>query len=197
MHSSRVLSLLAAAALLSACGTPSISDLGASNPGPSVGGTDDGASIPGPAAIPDDNGETNARLDYFEMLPKGETQRQDLCARGNNDRLSLWLCGTTPPTITKLDDVLIGLKLKDPANIANMQFAISGHSSSLVMRRTTPLNPRAVILTPAGTTDYTALGFVRGDHLAEVAAFDPVKQDINFFLIRYEKPCDPDCPNSE
>ena len=195
MKALRLIPLFFAAALLGACAAPSVSDLGGGNG--NNGGADDPTPIPSPVAIPDNNGEINARLDYFELLPKGETQRQALCARGNNDRLSKWLCGTTPPTIGKLDDVLIGLALKDPANLANMQFAISGHSSSLVMRRTTPLNPRAVILTPAGTTDYTALGFVRGDHLAEVAAFDPIKQDINFFLIRYEKPCDPDCPNSE
>lgn len=183
---------VSAAALVAAC-SPSVSDLGGATP-PDKTAT---ANNPPPPAIADDTGVTSERLDYFEMLPKGGTQLAALCARGNQDRVSKFLCASPTPSIAKLDDLLTGLKLKDPANLANMQFAITGHSSSLVMRRTTPLNPRAVILTPAGTADYTALGFVRGDHLAEIAAFDPIKQDINFFLVKYEKPCDPDCPNSE
>lgn len=93
--------------------------------------------------------------------------------------------------------MLVGLRLKDPAQPGNMLFAISGHSSSLVTRKTTSINPRAVIFTPPNTIDYVALGFVRGDGFAELVAFDPVEQDLNFFLLRIEKACDPECSNAE
>lgn len=180
------------ATMLAAC-APSVSDLG-------VGGRNESGGVDAPpvAGMDEDWGLEPNRLNYFEGLLKGEAQRQVLCSRGNQDRVSKWLCptdGSPAPTINKLEDVLVGLQLKDPAQPANMLFAISGHSSSLVTRKTTSINPRAVIFTAQGTVDYVALGFVRGDGFAEIVAFDPAKQDLNFFLLKIEKACDPECSN--
>lgn len=176
---------------LTAC-SPNVSDIGNGGGG---GSTVDAPPVTG---LGDDWGLEPKRLDYFEGLLAGEAQRAALCSRGNADRLSTWWCAETKPTVTKLEDVLIGLRLKNPANLGAMRFAISGHSSSLVTRKTTVLNPRAIIFHPADAAapDYIALGFVRGDGFAEVAAHDPVKNDINFFLIRFKKACEPDCNNA-
>jgi hypothetical protein len=98
--------------------------------------------------------------------------------------------------ITSLEDLLVGVGLKDPENPQQMRFAISGHSSSLVTRRTTVLNPRAIIFSEE-VDDYVALGFVRGDGLAEIAAFDTVNGRLNFYLVRTHLGCGDDCTNAE
>ncbi|HVO31037.1 MAG TPA: hypothetical protein VMV18_09885, partial [bacterium] len=160
---------------------------------------------------------------WFAGLPMQEAQRAVLCGRNNQDQFATWYCaGATAPKITRLEDLLVGLKLKDPANPFSMQFAMNSNSMSLVGRNTSVLNPRVIIFTPVpfingtpatpdaagaipapeptastNTSGYLALGFARGSHLVEIASFDPAKQDINFYLVRYGKSCDPSCPNSE
>ncbi len=184
--------LLLATLFLAAC-SPSVSDLGMK------GGSSDGpVDAPPVSGLGEDWGLEPKRLDYFEGLLAGDAQRQSLCSRGNADRLTKWWCAEPRPTVTKLEDVLIGLNLKNPANLGAMRFAISGHSSSLVTRKTSVLNPRAIIFNPANANapDYIALGFVRGDGFAEIAAKDPVKNDLNFFVIRFKKACDPECGNA-
>lgn len=186
---------LALALLFSAACSPSISDLGGGANGPSNKGQVDPPDV---AGIDDDWGLAPTQLDYFEPLLKGDAQRAALCGRGNADRVTTYFCQTPAPTITSLEGLLVGLGLKNLANPAQMRFAISGHSSSLVTTKTTVINPRAIIFTPAGAAaDYVALGFVRGDGFAELAAFDTTNQRINFFLVKIHKACDPECSNFE
>lgn len=168
-------------------------------------GNDDGPDISNPGfpdgGLVDWGVETRPahEVDYIEHLDRGATQRQNLCSQGLNGRLTDWYCADQAPEINGLEDVLVGLGLKDAnGQLSNTTlFAISGHSSSLVTRRTTVLNPRAIIFTEQGTPDYAALGYIRGDGFAEVAAFDPVKQDVNFFLVSFKRGCEPDCSNAE
>ena len=156
---------------------------------------------------------------YLAGMPEQEVQRANLCARGNQDDFSNWYCAKKiAPDIHNLEDLLEGVKLKDPANPFSMQFAMNSHSTSVVGRNTSALNPRVVIFTPAvftnapgespnipggtttsstNTSGFLALGFARGSHLVEIASFDHVRHDINFYLIHYTKSCDPSCPNSE
>ena len=159
---------------------------------------------------------------YFQSLASGSTQTAALCARGNQDRFAQWYCGTHP-TITSIDDVLIGLGLKDPASPFSMNFAMTGQSASIVGRFTTPINPRVIVFSPVvfGTNqgpstgggsggvgdppfptgglgsagNFVAFGYTRGNELAEIAAFDPTKQDVNFYLLKYTQSCDPNCSN--
>ena len=188
-------SYAAIAALTISC-TPSVSGLDG-DPG-SGGGSGGGQVDPPPVGgMDDDWGLEPKRLDYFEPLLKGDAQWSALCSRDNADRVTQFFCQTPRPQITSLDDLLVGLRLKDPANPGDMLFAISGHSSSLVTTKTTVINPRAIIFTQPNEPDYVALGFVRGDGFAELAAFDTVNQRINFFLVKIHKACDPDCSNFE
>ena len=188
--------LLAITLLFVAACTPSVSDLGGKaggNNGKNSGQTDP----PEVGGFDDDWGLEPKRLDYFEPLQKGEAQWASLCSRGNADRVTNFFCATPRPNITSLEQLLVGLGLKNPAQPNNMGFVLSGHSSSLVTTKTTVINPRALIFTPEGTPDYVVLGFVRGDGFAELAAFDTTNQRINFFLVKINKPCDPDCSNFE
>lgn len=137
-------------------------------------------------------------LDHLGHLPKGDAQRELTCGLGNQDPFAQWYCaGPTAPTITGLEDVLVGLGLKQRGSTSGMFFAVNGHSSSLVMRRTTSVNPRVVIFSNQEEPNYRAAGFVRGDFMVEVLGYDPAKDDINFYLLRYEKECEPNCGNAD
>lgn len=88
------------ATLLAAC-TPTVQDMG-------IGGRNENGGVDAPpvAGMEEDWGLEPDRLDYFEGLLRGEAQRQVLCSRGNQDRVSMWLCptdGSAPPVITRLD----------------------------------------------------------------------------------------------
>jgi mono/diheme cytochrome c family protein len=140
-------------------------------------------------------------------LPTGAAQLSALCARNQGDLVSLAFCGPTPPVITSLTDLLnvLGLGFR-PGNNANATngnpgFALTSHSSSLVTRFTSPINPRAIIFTPArsngrvrGTPQpnptYVALGFVRGEQFVELVSKDPTAGGVlRFFLFRFEQAC--------
>jgi hypothetical protein len=137
-------------------------------------------------------------LNPVEHLARGRAQRTLTCGRGNQDRLAQWYCaGETAPVVTGIEDLMVALGVKDLANPNAMLFALTSHSSSLVTRSTSVLNPRAVVFSQPGELDYLAVGFVRGDGFAEVAAFDPSKQQINFYLVSYKKGCEPECSNVE
>jgi mono/diheme cytochrome c family protein len=73
----------------------------------------------------------------------------------------------------------------------NPGFALTGHSSSLVARFVSAINPRAVVFSPGDgrEPDYVALGFARGEQFAEIAARDPATGVLRFFLFAFEQAC--------
>jgi len=140
------------------------------------------------------------------QLKTGALQLADLCARNNADAVSKAFCATaTPPAITSLVDLqkLLGLDFK-AGNTANGRngnpaFVLTGHSSSLVTRFISAINPRAIIFTPPNSTgrvnnpqplaSFTAMGFARGEQFVELVANDPVNNDLSFFLLRFQQAC--------
>ncbi|MGZ3442237.1 MAG: hypothetical protein ACXVDD_22110, partial [Polyangia bacterium] len=83
------------------------------------------------------------------------------------------------------------------------QFALTGHSTSLVVREVSSINPRAILFTPPSqqpTTQpndgsfiadpgFVAMGFVRGSQLVEVAAHDPQSNQLELYLVRFGQDC--------
>lgn len=137
-----------------------------------------------------------AAVDYLEGLPTGESQRQRICARGHEDNFAASLCPEigNPPEIRELADLQMAAWI-DPLD---SPFAITAQSTSSVARSTTVLNPRVVFHQASGNADpYTLVGFARGDGFAEVIAFDPATEEPNFYFVRYERACDPDCSLAE
>lgn len=190
------------AVLLGACTI----EIGNPNGGSGIGPTGPGGGYSADGKLTDgDWGITvgEARLDYIEHLQRGPDQYQNFCSQGMTNRFTDWYCaGGTAPSITGLEDVLVGLGLKNagqPDTLPNNTlFAITSHSSSLVTRHTSVLNPRAIVFTRDGSvTDYAAVGFIRGDGFAEVAAFDTATNDVDLILVSFKRACDPDCTNAE
>ncbi len=144
--------------------------------------------------------------DPLNGLPTGTAQRTALCSRlatrNVNDRVRTAFCNANP-TIASLTQLQAALGLAFPANPLDGRgnngnpgngpaFAISGHSSSLVTRSVSAINPRAVLFTPPTGNPipgFVAMGFVRGDQFAEIIAHDPTSGALDFYLARFTQAC--------
>lgn len=130
-----------------------------------------------------------------------------LCARPHGNRVADALCGGAK--ISSLTDLLSALGLGDGTL---RRSALNVNSTSLVARRTTPLNPRVVTFMsdlPLGgfaeaslfrsgnvqrgltmkPRDFLAVGFVRGEQRVELAAFDPEVAEIRFYVLEFQQAC--------
>lgn len=144
--------------------------------------------------------------DPLAGLPAGTAQRTALCARltarNVNDRVRTAFCNANP-AITSLTQLQTAIGLAFPTNPApgrnnngnpgnGPAFAISGHSSSLVLRSVSAINPRAILFTPPTGNripGFVAMGFVRGDQFAEIIAHDPTSGILDFYLARFTQAC--------
>ncbi len=158
------------------------------------GGGSDGAG----GSHPTDHGPEGA---FFASLPSGAAQLATVCARGSHDAVAAHFCGATPPTIGSLTDLERAVGLFDgPSPPA---FALTAHSTSLVVREVSALNPRAILFTPPSQPPSTqandgsfvadpglvALGFTRGSQLVEVIAHDAEANALRFYLVRFLQDC--------
>ena len=109
-------------------------------------------------------------------------------------------CVQTPiPKITGLADLEAVLHLGVNPNAGNGKggnpgIVLMGHSESVVAKSVSSINPRAILfpanLTSATpSTPYNVLSFTRGDQFAEIATFDPVAQQVNFYIVTFQKAC--------
>jgi len=138
--------------------------------------------------------EQRDRGDVLSHLPRYEAQLEVLCARGRDDAVTAAFCGGSPPTIAGLTDLqrVLDLEFGDGARPS---FALTGHSSSLVARHVSPINPRAVIFKFADQRvddAVVAMGYARGDNTVELAVTPAGGQQagvIHFYLLRYEQGC--------
>jgi mono/diheme cytochrome c family protein len=174
--------------------------------GGSMGGNN--ASTGGDGGADGGGPNLDAITDPLYFLPQGQKQLTALCARNLGDAVSKAFCSaSTPPVINSLVDLqkLLGLDFK-PGNTSNGRngnpgFALTGHSSSLVGRFVTSINPRAIIFTPPRSTgrvnspqplnSFVAMGFVRGEQFVELISNDPTNGNkLNFFLFKFQHACD-------
>jgi len=180
-------------------------------------------------ALPDFNDprvtEKEGIPDPLEGMLRGTAQNDALCARAgsmtddtnpNFNAVTNAVCKEKRP-ITSLRDLLaaFGLDFKQPdargANGANGNpaFALLGHSSSLVARSVSAINPRAFVFSPPAGREtripaFVAVGFARGEPFVEIAAEQarpPVlgTGKITFYLFKFDLPCEQDhtCTNGD
>jgi hypothetical protein len=138
---------------------------------------------------------------FFANLPSGPAQLAKVCARGSHDAVAQHLCSPTAPKITSITELERAVGLFDGG--AQPQFALTGHSTSLVVREVSSINPRAIIFTAPSqqpTTQqndgsfvadpgFVTMGFVRGSQLVEFAAHDPQANELRFYLVRFLQDC--------
>jgi cytochrome c553 len=200
------MAVVTAAILAAACGAPDdgLAGRGSRVPGAEGEATGDSRSEKSPNATYEDprDSEVEVLPNMLEGLPTGDAQMQRLCSRGQLDLVTKAFCvdKKSPTSIIELQEA-IGLGWKDRTAQGdngvngNPQFALLGHSSSLVAREVSAINPRAFIMspTPGAPTrvqGFVIMTFVRGEPLVEIAAEDPQSRKLTLYLVKFNVPCE-------
>jgi hypothetical protein len=142
-------------------------------------------------------------LKLFEKMPRGEAQFTKLCTStppANVVITKFCVDKVRPKSLIELQQAL-GLAVTNPTLTARNQngtggnpaFAIQGHSSSLVGRYVSAINPRAVIMSPenlandTSNPNFVVMGFVRGEQLVEIIANN--SGWLEFYLLAFRQEC--------
>jgi len=147
------------------------------------------------------NPELELLPDPLQDLSKGREQLTKVCSRGQQDKVTRSLCND--PSITSVEDLqrALGLAFVNRGERAenggggNPAFALLAHSTSLVAREVSAINPRAFVFTPppgrpAPLPGYVVMGFARGEPFVEIAAEDPATKKLTFYLVKFEPACE-------
>ena len=200
------MAVVTAAVLAAACGAPDEGLAGRGNKVPGAENETKGSSRSetSPNATYEDprDSEVEVLPNMLEGLPTGAAQMQNLCSRGQLDAVTNAFC-KEKRSVSSIIDVqeALGLGWKDRTVNGdngvggNPQFALLGHSSSLVAREVSAINPRAFIMSPTPGAPqriqgYVIMTFVRGEPLIEVAAEDPNTRKLTLYLIKFDVPCE-------
>jgi 5-methylcytosine-specific restriction endonuclease McrA len=139
-------------------------------------------------------------------LKHGEEQMKVVCAKiasmpniANNAVMQKFCVqNMRPKSIIELQTIL-GLQIVNPnltrrgdnGSGGNPAFAVQGHSSSLVGRFVSAINPRVLLMSASavGRADpnYVIMGFVRGEQFAEIIINSPTGPE--FFLAGFKQAC--------
>jgi hypothetical protein len=200
-------------ALIAASGAGCVASASSAPRATSDAGPDAHASLDASADVPDAGSQVTPPVipdAVFAALKTGADAQTDLCADSDPlhhpnfpadaDVFLRVFCVPNPPVPHSLADLekLLGLGFADPngANGAggNPAFVLTGHSSSLVGRFVSAINPRAILFTPppadgSKPSGYVALAFSRGDGFAEVVAHDPAVDQVILYLVRFQSRC--------
>lgn len=175
----------------------------------SADGSASGSGDPTASAPPGSNDPHDPKMeqlpDPLAGLKKGQEQMQAVCARGQRDAVTKAFCTGGASSITSIVELqqALGLGFKDRSDSGkngvdgNPAFALTGHSSSLVARDVSAINPRAFIFDappgqPVRIPGYVVMGFARGEPFVEVAAEDPNLRKLTFYMVRFELACEAD-----
>jgi hypothetical protein len=157
-----------------------------------------------PAVIPADTFATlNGPAAAHEELCQNDGKHPDF--PNDADAITKAFCqdlvpGGKMPAPTSLAELLglLGLAFHEPngANGAggNPAFALLGHSSALTARKVSTLTPTAFVFTPpppdgSKPKGYVFLAYDPGETFVEVASHDPLTDEVNFYLVLFDKEC--------
>lgn len=148
--------------------------------------------------------ESPSFIDPLETFAKGAKQIAILCAElsaiNRQDIISDTFCGQNKPNITSLGDLqdVLGIGFVLPPVFSNgfggnPRFVLTGHSTSLVSRSTSAINPRAIIMSnfnvDAQTGGAVAIGFNRGEQFVEIVTIEAATGKLFFYLFVFEQAC--------
>ena len=130
---------------------------------------------------------------WLSRIGTGEKQTDRVCAGSGSDRAVRTLCDQSVRlAIRSLDDLYRHLGLGVAARVA----ATTIHSLGLSARTVSAANPRVIVLPDTRdlhmrltAEQVVATAFSRGEQVVEIVALDPTTYDYNFYLLRFEQPC--------
>lgn len=129
----------------------------------------------------------------FDGLPTGIDQWKRLCRANYGGVVAGKFCqGTEPPTIRSLAELqtFLGFHIGD-RDYTRVVF--TGLSTGVGLRTVTPLNPRAILISPPSplgqiVPTFTIMSFARGEPLVELIA--GAYDDLQFFVLRFNPACE-------
>ncbi|MDH5670940.1 MAG: hypothetical protein OEZ06_02265 [Myxococcales bacterium] len=135
--------------------------------------------------------------DPLEHAPRGEAQRERLCARDGDDPLRDLFCAQEPPSITGIAELQDALGFPEYVIGGFYGMALTGHSTAAAPRSVSALNPRAIVfqleqLRAVPPMELLAVGFVRGEQTVEFVVRDRVDSELRFYLLKYRQACNDD-----
>ena len=150
----------------------------------------------------------------LEFLPQGDDMISRLCFQVDTnslseyDRVRQYFCQENYEPIDSLKSLQSALGLAIPDSLSpdigsngklgvSPGWAITGHSTSLVSRFVSPINPRVILFSALNedgsvAEDYVSMGFVRGDQFVEIVSREPRTGSLKFFLIAFKQACNTD-----
>jgi len=130
----------------------------------------------------------------LHSLKEGEEQMNIICARhaAKNNIVTQAFCTnkTRPKSLVEFQQALgVAVVNGQTASQGNggPGYAIQGHSSSLVGRFVSPINPRVILFRGTGATAI-AVGFVRGEQLSEIAVRN-ADGSTDLFIAAFKQAC--------
>ncbi len=127
-----------------------------------------------------------------EALATGDAQKLRLCGRGNSDVVIDTFCARRTPRIESVIDLrnALGLGSGEYSTSMYQGFALTGHSTSLVSRSVSAINPRAIFIQPEDvTTELRTMAFARGEQFSEIAVRDRLNGELQFYLVTFTQDC--------
>jgi hypothetical protein len=125
-----------------------------------------------------------------EPLAIGGEQKDRLCSRGRSDVVLDVFCRKDVPEITGILDLRRSLGIGAATKSYEQIFALTGHSTSLVSRVVSAINPRAIFMRRESLDDeMVVLAFARGEQFSELVARDRNTQELQFYLVTFEQDC--------
>lgn len=126
---------------------------------------------------------------WLVALGTGPERMAEVCARGAGDHVATALCAN-PSNIRGLLDVYAALGL---AAAPERLVAATTHSLGLAARVVSAANPRVFVFNADGAPvpwdRFGVVAFSRGEQLVELVGLDPATLEYNFYLLRFEQPC--------
>jgi hypothetical protein len=133
--------------------------------------------------------------DPLSHLPRYDDQLAILCARERDDAITRAFCGPTSPTLGSLAELQTLLDMDPEGTAPRTAFALTGHSSALLARSVSAINPRAIFVKfpdqRPRDDNFVSLAFSRGEQLVELGVQAPDGAPT-FYLLRYEQACNDD-----
>jgi hypothetical protein len=130
---------------------------------------------------------------WLSGVGTGAGQTARVCGRGAADRVATVLCRAPAASIHSLDDLYRALQLEQ---VGDRLVAATTHSLGLSARSVSGANPRVLVFAntsslnkPLEYEQIVAVGFSRGEQLVELVGLDPTTYEYNFYLLRFEQPC--------
>jgi hypothetical protein len=122
-----------------------------------------------------------------ESLATGAEQKERLCSRGRSDAVLDVFCQREVPKITSLLELRSALDIDKGGD--KQGFAMTAHSTSLVSRSVSAINPRVIFIREASEDDELMfMAFARGEQFSEIVVRDR-SGELQFYLFTFEQAC--------